>query len=104
MAYKVSHTDSFERDYRTVVDYLTREHGHQSAKRLVMELGNVASILEETPFIRAVSRKPSLERRNLREFFIGSYTLVYAIADEEVLFVRLFHQLQQYDDSWYWDE
>ena len=107
MAYKVILEEAFERDYIRAIDYLVENlNSPKAAKQLIANMRNAASVLQATPCIRAVSRKRVLSERGMREYFVGGYTIIYRVDEEthQVKLYRLFHQLQQYDDEWYWSE
>ena len=107
MAYKVLREDSFEHDYIQAVDYLAEQlHGPQAAKHFILSMRNAASVLQATPFVCAISTKGILADYEMREYFVDNYVIVYRIDEKEhqVKLHRLFHQLQQYDDEWYWKE
>ena len=105
MGYEVVRTHSFEHDMFDAIDYLaTILKNRQAAQLLVDQVDNAVSILESTPFVRAVSPKPMLKQYDMREYFIGNYTIIYTVNEHTtvVKLHRLFHQLQQYDSKWYW--
>ena len=105
MAYSVIRTDSFESDLDHILDHLVNTLKSSSgAKRLMKDLTNISSILEETPFIGAVSKKRFLSARSLREHFFLSYALIYRVDEDKVILVDLFHQTQDYNSQRYWDD
>ena len=66
------------------------------------EVGHVAEVVEHTPFVRTISSKPHLAKRELREYFILGHVIVYQVIGDQVVFVRMFHQSQLYDSERYW--
>ena len=105
MAFSVIQSNSFERSYRQKIEHLVQEaHSPQAATHLYNELQRIADVLEVAPYIRRVSSKPFLAKRNLREFYFMNYAVVYAIDGDSVILLNLFHQSQDYGDPRYWEE
>lgn len=99
MAYKVVATTTFLREYRSIIDYhLGTLHAPQAARSLIEELDNMHSILASTPEVRAVSRKEALFNKQLREYLVRNYVVVYRIEDRGVYLVHMFHQLQNFEE------
>lgn len=63
----------------------------------MQEVDRAKALLVEQPFIHAVSKKLHLSDRAYREHFVLNYVIVYQIGDDEVLFLRFFHQSQLYE-------
>ena len=58
MAYSVVRTDKFKNDYDRILDYLCNVFGASSAAlRLMDEVEHVVTIIENSPFIMAISDK-----------------------------------------------
>ncbi|MBQ9003380.1 MAG: type II toxin-antitoxin system RelE/ParE family toxin [Eggerthellaceae bacterium] len=76
----------------------------RAVDRLVSAIDNMVSILECTPYIKAISEKPFLAERGLREYFVMNYVVVYRVGGSIVTLVNLFHQTQQYDSERYWED
>ena len=105
MAYSVVQSNSFEQSYKQTIEYLAQKaHSLQAAAHLFNEMQHMVDVLEVTPFIRKVSNKPYLANRNLREFYIMNYVVVYAVDGDAVVLLNLFHQSQDYGDPRYWEE
>ncbi len=107
MAYEVVYEASFGRDLLGTVDYLAKDLASpQAAKKLVDAIDRAVSTLAATPHAHAISLKPIMQAHELRECLVRNYTIVYRVDDDSriVRLHRLFHQTQQYDDSWYWKE
>ena len=103
MVYNVVRTDSFENDYDRILGYLCHVlNSPSAASRLMDEVGHAAEAVEHTPFVRTISSKPHLAERELREYFILGYVIVYQVIGDQVVFVRMFHQSQLYDSERYW--
>ena len=105
MAYSVVQSNSFEQSYKQTIEYLVQKaHSPQAAAHLFNEMQRLVDVLEVTPFIRKVSNKPYLANRNLREFYLMNYVVVYAVDGDAVILLNLFHQSQDYGDLRYWEE
>ena len=103
MVYSVVRTDNFESDYDHILGYLCYVlNSPSAASRFMDEVVHVAEVVEHAPFVRAISSKPFLAERELREYFILGYAIVYQVIDDRVVFVRMFHQSQLYDSERYW--
>ena len=106
MDYEVVAAESFRRDYDSTADYLEHVlHSPQAAKRLVAAIRNAVNSLKSSPMLYAISCKPILEAHRMRECPVGNYVIVYHVDEKErvIRLHRLFHQLQQYNDEWYWE-
>lgn len=105
MDYDVVAEESFGNDYESTTNYLDESLGNpQASKRLVVAIRDAVCLLKTMPSLHAISRKPVLAAREMREHPVGSYVIVYQV-DEDAHVVRLhrlFHQSQQFDDEWYW--
>ncbi|WP_139650853.1 type II toxin-antitoxin system RelE/ParE family toxin [Raoultibacter phocaeensis] len=98
MAYTIVKTESFENDYDDILEYLVSKlKAPQAALNLIGEVDKAIELLSETPFIHAVSNRPTLRARDAREHYIRNYVIVYWIENKEVVFARMFHQAQEYD-------
>ena len=98
MGYSVRITEAFEEDLFDVLTYLIETRGaHGAAERIMREVDGAKALLVTQPFIHAVSKKSRFGDFAYREHFIKGYVIVYRIAEEEVLFLRFFHQAQLYE-------
>ncbi len=98
MGYDVVPTATFASEYERIIGYLVNDLGSKAAARgLVDGLSNVRVSLEDNPLLHAVSRKPRLNDLELREVLVGSYAVVYRIADTTVYLEHIFHQSQDFE-------
>ena len=98
MGYNVERTDAFEADLDATTRYLIGQLcSVQAAVSLYDAIEEAIVALGETPFIHALSRKPSLHEAACREHPVKNYVIVYRVVGDEVVFLRLFHQTQLYD-------
>lgn len=103
MAYKLTQSAQFEESLFTIIEYLVRHFGTDSApKRLMRSIDRIMSILKSTPYIKALSQKPMLAAEGLREYYFMSYVILYKVKDNTVTLVNLFHQSQNYESPRHW--
>lgn len=99
MAYSLVMTAAFERDYDSVLAYLSYNlKSPQAAGSLMDQMDAALERLESNPFLNAISRKPSLARLEYREERALGYVLLYRIEGEDVVVKRLFHMSQAYEE------
>lgn len=71
MAYTVDRTQAFEDDFDESLDYLANElKSPQAAMTLIDEVEYALHVLEKSPFLYAVSRKPFLSPYGYREYHV----------------------------------
>lgn len=98
MAYKIKRTDAFASDFEEAVGYLVLElKSPQAAENLIRELRDRSEILEHNPYVYAVSRRPVLRARGIRELLVRSYVAIYVVEGDAVIFLRFFHQTQMFE-------
>ena len=98
MGYSISYIPEFEGDYDEVLNYLAREQGRPQAAIDFMDAMDAAlDLLMDNPYINAISLKPHLAACECRVHHVGGYALVYAVRDEAVVMIGLFHQRQMFD-------
>ena len=98
MAYEVDRALSFEEDLNAAASYLIEELGSpQSASSLFDEVEHAIEVLEEMPFIHAVSKRLNLREWAYREYPVKNYVIIYRVEGDKVYFLRLFHQTQLYE-------
>ena len=98
MAYTVDRTQAFEDDFDESLDYLANElKSPQAAMTLIDEVEYALHVLEKSPFLYAVSRKPFLSAYGYREYHVKKYVMVYRVDDNVVSLLRFFHQTQLYE-------
>lgn len=98
MAFMIKRTDAFAGDFEEAVEYLVLElKSPQAAENLIRELKNRSEILEHNPYVYAVSRRPMLGARAIRELLVKNYVAIYVIEGDAVVFLRFFHQTQMFE-------
>ena len=99
MAYRLIYTSSFESEYDAIIAYLIEDLGSpKAAKHLADEMDRAGEMLADKPLANALSRKPSLNKLELREHLVNNYVVVYRIEDEDVYLLHMFHQTQNFED------
>lgn len=53
-------------------------------------------LLASHPYVDAVSDKPGFAEGRYREHLAHNYVIVYKVIEDEVVFLRFFHQTQLY--------
>lgn len=97
MGYTIRRSDAFDSDLEETVGYLTGTLcSAHAAMKFLDEVERVAELVSENPFLNAVSGRFGCDR-GLREQPILNYVAVYRVVDDEVVFLRLFHQMQKYE-------
>ena len=98
MAYEVIPTESFEREYDSIIRYhLEVLKAPQAASKLIDELDKAYVKLSDNPLLNAVSRKPVLEEFELREQLVRNYVIVYRVDGDLVYLEHMFHQTQDFE-------
>lgn len=98
MAFEVRNTPQFEADYDSALDYLINALGSRDgALHLMDEMDRVEKLLKDNPFINAISRKSELCTCQCREQLIMNYVILYTVVDDVVMYLRFFHQMQDYE-------
>ena len=100
MTYKVVQSEEFEASLLDELRYLVETlSATNAAERMLECLDNLVSLLETSPLLKAVSTKPYLKERNLREYYFLNYVVLYLVDGNEVMLVNLFHQSQDYESA-----
>ena len=98
MEYSVLITESFKHDVVEAVDYIDDRLGSPSAaKKLLDAIDNVLGFVQRMPEMHAVSTKPRLNERGIRECLVEHYVITYRIDGLRIVVLRLFHQTQDYE-------
>ena len=91
-------TEAFERDYDSALAYITYNLGAPAAAaRMVDAMDESVGKVADSPFLNAVSTKPTLAALEYREEFVGSYVMLYMVEVDIVVAKRLFHMSQDYE-------
>ena len=77
MVYRVEQSPRFEGALFETLDYLTSKlRSDSAAQNFVEEVDLLQELLAATLFIKAVSQKPFLAKRNLREYYLSNYVVL----------------------------
>lgn len=98
MAYEVVSLAKFELEFESIIMYLVDILGTlKAACNLIEGLENMRSVLEVTPEIKAISKKPSLNQHQYREYLVKNYVVVYRVDGNKVLLEHIFHSKQNFE-------
>lgn len=98
MEYSLLVTDSFKRDVAHAIGYLTDELGSPlAARKLIGAIDGALDSIRSMPEIHAVSTKSRLCNREIRERLVANYVIAYRIDGASVVALRLFHQIQDFE-------
>ena len=98
MAYEIIYTETFEREYDEILQYLVmRLHTPQAAQALMTALDDTCSLLADNPELKALSSKPMLEELGFREWLVKNYVVVYRAEDDFLYLEHIFHQSQDFE-------
>lgn len=99
MAFTVERTDSFEHDLDGVIAYLVDDlKAPNAALNLLNAVEDAIALLGEMPYLHSLSTKKGLETGFCREHLVKNHVIVYRAEDNRVIFLRLFHQQQFYEN------
>ncbi len=97
MASEVLILDEAKREYRNIVEYLSRILKNPiAAKRFMDEFDQQLHRVSESPKIFALSRIRELALLEYRSAIVGNYLMLYTVKDDKVIIVHVFHQTQNY--------
>lgn len=98
MALSFTATAAFERDFDSILAYLTYELASpQTAMKLMDAVGESIERIRENPKIDHISTKPTLEQLEYHEEFVRGYVMLYKIEDGGIVAKRMFHHSQDYE-------
>lgn len=100
MAYKIVHTDSFQRDLDAAVGYIALVLENKiAAASLLNAIEKCYDELGKMPFMYEACHDPCLQELGYRKAQINRYILVYKVdeAKKTVNILRLFHGRQDYE-------
>jgi toxin ParE1/3/4 len=81
-------TDPAKSDLRAIHDFIASDSKFY-AKKVVQDIMNRTSILEEHPMIGR--KAPEIDDENIREIFAYSYRILYEIKPENVYIIGIIH-------------
>lgn len=97
MASRLLRADAFEEDLDGALDYLSSALARpQSAAKLLDGIRAAESLLADFPLMNPVASLASATGHEYRKHHVGAYVIVYTVTDDAVVFLRLFHQAQDY--------
>lgn len=97
MAYNLLLTKEYGRQFDAAIDYiLFNLQNKDAARRLMDEIDKCYLLLEENPFVFAVSQDQFLADRNYRQAFVLGYSITYLVNDEaKVVYLMAFQHQRQ---------
>ncbi|GHU80343.1 plasmid stabilization protein [Clostridia bacterium] len=99
MAYKVTETDSAERDIGEILEYMVNKLFNPSAAAAFAdEIDDKYVKLADNPYMYEESRDPRLKKQGYRRVSINNYVMLYLVDDskKEVIIARIFYGKQEY--------
>lgn len=97
MAYKVVILKEAEREYHSIVDYLSNIlKSKQAAKNFINEFDKQVALISSNPDIFSLSKLPEVEALGYRSAFINKYVMLYKAEENLVIIAHIFHQTQDY--------
>lgn len=94
MACQLIRTEAFREDFLSEFEGKLAQSA-EAAETFARKVKHVFDLIALFPQMAPVSRKPHLHERGYREYYFDSYSLVYKVVNDEVLFLRLLHQSQR---------
>lgn len=85
----------FEDDYDDILFYYEIKIGKPGlASAFAKSIDKAIDDIRCFPDIRAISRKPGLASRQVREYLVKGYVMYYRIEGNSIVLLRLLHQSQ----------
>jgi plasmid stabilization system protein ParE len=85
----------FEDDYDDILFYYKVKIGMSgAAASFAAAIDEAIGDIRRFPEIRAVSRKPGLASRQVREYLVRNHAIYYRVEGNNVVLLRLLHQSQ----------
>lgn len=93
--YKIEYLPIAEQDLTDIIEYITLD-SPQSALKLLEEIDESISKLEDFPFIGISPKDTRLQRLNYRILVVSSYLVFYIVKNEYVEIRRILHGKRKY--------
>ncbi|MCB2291183.1 type II toxin-antitoxin system RelE/ParE family toxin [Clostridium sp. CS001] len=93
--YRIDYLPIAEKDLSDIIEYITLD-SPQSALKLLEEIDESISKLEEFPFMGINLKDTRLQRFNYRVVVVSSYLVFYVVKDEYVEIRRILHGKRKY--------
>jgi len=93
--YRIEYLPIAEQDLTDIIEYITLDCP-QSALKLLQEIDESISKLEDFPFMGINPRDTRLQRLNYRILVVNSYLVFYVVKDDYVEIRRILHGKQKY--------
>lgn len=97
MGYSVTILKSAQREYESIVSYLSLTLGNrQAAKRFTAEFKREVDLVSVNPLIRGLSSIPEVAALGYRSCPVNQYVFLYKMKGSKVEVAHIFHQSQDY--------
>jgi len=99
MAFRVTETESAEKDIDAILGYMIREFGNvTAATAFADEIDEKYEKLEGNPYMYEESRDERLKKQGYRRIPIKNYVMLYLVDEnrQEVIIARVFYGKQDY--------
>lgn len=93
--YRIDYLPIAEKDLSDIIEYITLD-SPQSALKLLEEIDESISKLEDFPFMGINIKDTRLQRFNYRIIVVSSYLVFYVVKDEYVEIRRILHGKRKY--------
>ncbi|MCB2291867.1 type II toxin-antitoxin system RelE/ParE family toxin [Clostridium sp. CS001] len=93
--YRIDYLPIAEKDLSDIIEYITLD-SPQSALKLLEEIDESISKLEEFPLMGINLKDTRLQRFNYRIVVVSSYLVFYVVKDEYVEIRRILHGKRKY--------
>jgi toxin ParE1/3/4 len=93
--FRIDYLPIAEKDLSDIIEYITLD-SPQSALKLLEEIDESISNLEDFPFMGINPRDTRLQRLNYRILVVSSYLVFYVVKDEYVEIRRILHGKRKY--------
>ncbi len=97
MTYKVVILEESQREYRSIVDYLSNVlKSRQAAKNFIDEFDRQVCLISDNPNVFSLSRLPELAALEYHTAFVNRYVMLYKMKEDAAMIAHIFHQTQDY--------
>ncbi len=84
MAYRVTETESAEKDYHQILKYMVEKLGNPSAASAFLdEVDDKYAKVEDNPYLYEAARNPELKKRGYRRIPIKNDVALYLVDEKE---------------------
>lgn len=93
--YRIEYLPIAEQDLSDIIEYITLDSPKSSLK-LLEEIDELISKLEDFPYMGITPRDTRLQRLNYRIIVVSSYLVFYVVKDDSVEIRRILHGKRKY--------